>query len=90
MTNPLSQYLEREDGDDTELIQKIDIKELKTNLAKCKNKSAVGLDGIHYRVIKRLPDNYLSQIASVMSSCLRLGYFPVMEKRKDECYSQAW
>ena len=79
-TNPLSRYMESEDGDDSELLRTVDIQELKENLAKCKNKSAVGLDGLHYRVIKQLPDDYLSRIAVVLSSCIRIGYFPAAWK----------
>ena len=76
VTNPISKYLEPEEGDDSTLLQTVTIKELRENLAKCKNKSAVGLDGISYKLIKRLPDKYLSQIAAILSSCVTLGYFP--------------
>ena len=58
------------------MLQPISLQELKENLAKCKNKSAVGLDGINYRVIKHLPDSYFSQIAYLLSTCMRLGHFP--------------
>ena len=75
-SRPLEKYLESEDQDDSELLQKISLQELKENLAKCKNKSAVGLDGISYTVLKRLPDSYLSQIADILSTCMQLGYFP--------------
>ena len=50
--------------------------ELRENLARCKNKSAPGLDGLRYSVIKRIPDAYLGEIAKVLCSCLKLGYFP--------------
>ena len=76
VTNPISKYLEPEEGDDSTLLQTVTIKELRENLAKCKNKSAVGLDGISYKLIKRLPDKYLSQIAVILSSCVTFGYFP--------------
>ena len=78
--NPSSQYLDHEDGDDSVLTEEFTLSELKENLAKCKNKSAPGLDGIRYSVIKRIPEKYLKQIAMVFSSCLKLGYFPTAWK----------
>ena len=61
--NPLSRYLDLEDGDESKLLEPVTITEMKENLAKCKNKSTPGLDNIKYAVIKRIPDSYLSQIA---------------------------
>ena len=78
--NPMSQYIESEDGDESMLLKPVSIAEMKENLAKCKNKSAPGQDNIKYAVIKRLPDTFLSQIAHVFSSCLKLGYFPLAWK----------
>ena len=74
--DPLAEYLEMEEGDESALIEAATSAELKENLARCKNKSAPGLDGIRYSIIKRLPDKYLQQIAKVFSSCIKLGYFP--------------
>jgi len=39
------------------LIDPITVAEVEVNLAKCKNKSAPGQDGIGYPLIKKLPDN---------------------------------
>ena len=74
--NPASQYLEAEEGDESTLIEAVSLEELKENLARCKNKSSPGLDAIRYPVIKRIPDKYMQQVANVLSSCLKLGYFP--------------
>ena len=74
--NPASQYLQPEEGDDSILLEEVTVGELRENLARCKNKSAPGLDGVRYSVIKRIPDAYLGEIAKVLCSCLKLGYFP--------------
>ena len=78
--NPASQYLQAEEGDDSTLLKEVTVDELRENLARCKNKSAHGLDGIRYSVIKKIPDTYLNEIAKVFSSCLKLGYFPTAWK----------
>ena len=74
--NPISQYLDPEEGDDSSLLEEVSVGELKENLARCKSKSTPGLDGIKYSVIKRIPDGYLEEIAKVFSACLKVGYFP--------------
>ena len=74
--DPLSEYIDAEDGDDSELLQPVSVSEIRQNLAKCKNKSAVGLDGISYQILKKLPERHLSEIANVLSTCIRIGHFP--------------
>ena len=69
------------DGDESELLRQVDVREIQESLRKCKNKSAVGLDGTDYRIIKRLPERHLSEIAYIFTACLRLGYFPASWKQ---------
>jgi hypothetical protein len=79
-TNPMQQYLEAEDGDDSPHVQKVTIDEIRQNLTKFKNRSAIGLDGISYRLLKKLPDSYMDRIANIFSNCLHLGHFPAAWK----------
>ena len=65
-----------ENGDDSELLRPVDVNEIQESLRTCKNKSAVGLDGTDYRIKKRLPERHLSEIACLLTACVRLGYFP--------------
>ena len=73
---PQSKYLDPEDGDDSPLLCEVTTQEIRDNLAKCKIKSAVGLDGISYGLLKKLPEPYLKKIARFLTTCLRLGHFP--------------
>jgi hypothetical protein len=52
--NPIARYLEPEHGDDSALLANPTHEEIISHLAKCKPKSAAGLDGISYRLLKRL------------------------------------
>ena len=69
-------YLQDEPGDDSNLCQKVSLDELDQNLAKCKNRSAVGQDGISYFLIKKLPEAMKQNMCQVFSDAIRLGYFP--------------
>ena len=80
-TNPLQQYLETENGDESPLVQRVTIEELRKNLSRCKNKSAVGQDGLSYRLLKKVPDAYLERICSLFSQCLHIGFFPSKWKK---------
>ena len=80
-TNPLQQYLETENGDDSPLVQRVTVEELRQNLSRCKNRSAVGQDGLSYRLLKKVPDAYLERICSLFSQCLHIGFFPSKWKK---------
>ena len=69
-------YLQEEPGDDSSLCQNVSLDELELNLAKCKNRSAVGQDGISYFLIKKLPEKMKQSMCQVFSDAIRLGYFP--------------
>ena len=71
-----SEYLGAEEGDDSSLLQPVTLEEIELNLKKCKSKSAVGLDGISYELIKKFPNSYMLQFASFLTACMRLGHFP--------------
>jgi hypothetical protein len=74
--NPIARYLEPEDGDDSALLANPTPEEVISHLAKCKPKSAAGLDGISYRLLKRAPKSLMLYITKVFGACVRLGYFP--------------
>lgn len=76
LVDPHSEYAVPEDGDDSPLLGEVTTQEIRYNLAKCKTKSAVGLDGISYGLLKKLPETYLKKIAGFLTICLRLGHFP--------------
>ena len=69
-------YSMEEDGDDSNLCQEVSIEELDANLARCKNRSAVGNDGISYHLLKKLPENMKKNVCQVFSDAIRLGYYP--------------
>jgi hypothetical protein len=68
--------LEPEDGDDSALLANPTREEVISHLDKCKPKSAAGLDGISYRLLKRAPKSLMFYITKVFGACVRLGYFP--------------
>ena len=47
-------YAEPGPGDDSSLCREVTVEEIDANLAKCKNRSAMGHDGIGYLLIKKL------------------------------------
>ena len=47
-------YQQEEEGDESVLCKKVSLEEFEANLAKCKNRSAVGQDGISYFLLKKL------------------------------------
>lgn len=67
-------------GDDVGLTQDLTVEEIKKNLVKCKNQSAAGLDRVSYRMLKELPNETIQQLASLMSACIKCGYFPKVWK----------
>ena len=69
-------YLQQELGDESVLCQEVTIEELEANLTKCKNRSAVGQDGISYFLIKKLPKYTKVSLCLLYSDAIRLGYFP--------------
>ena len=75
-TDKNESYSQEEDGDDSTLCKDVSLEELERNLTKCKNKSAVGEDGISYLLIKKLPKTAKSNLCQIYSDSLRLGYFP--------------
>jgi hypothetical protein len=75
-----SLYQENEVGDDSILCQRVTLEELESNLAKCKNRSAVGKDNISYSMIKKLPKKTKESLCLIYSDAIRLGYFPALWK----------
>ena len=73
-------FEEQEFGDDSPLCSPVTIDEFNANLAKCKNTSAVGSDGISYSLIKKLPNTYKKKVCSMFSDSIRLGHFPSLWK----------
>ena len=73
-------YLENESGDDSELCNPVSVDEFDKNLARCKNKSAAGHDGISYHLLKKVPDETKKSLCQVFSDAIRLGYFPKLWK----------
>jgi hypothetical protein len=71
-----TQYLEAEDGDESDLLKSVTVQEVKETLPKCKTRSAQGPDEISYQLLKKLPDAFLIIIATLISCCLQIGYFP--------------
>ena len=76
-----SEYAATEEGDDSPLLESVSVAEIKKNLEKCKAKSAMGIDGISYGLIKRIPDAYMQCVAKFFTSCLKLGHFPSVWKQ---------
>ena len=66
--------------DESPLCSPVTIDEFDSNLAKCKNGSAAGPDGITYSLIKKLPTEYKKKVCSVFSDAVRLGHYPSLWK----------
>ena len=75
-TKPDKTYWEEEPGDDSDLCQEVSIEEFDINLAKCKNRSAVGHDGISYLLMKKLPIETKRNLCQIYSDAVRIGHFP--------------
>ena len=73
-------YEQEESGDDSNLCVNVSLDEFDSNLAKCKNRSAVGHDGISYLLLKKLPDVTKQNLCQVYSDGIRLGHFPKIWK----------
>ena len=73
-------YNEEEIGDDSDLCHEVLPDEFESNLMKCKNRSAVGHDGIGYSLIKKLPKETKNDLCGLFSDAIRLGYFPKLWK----------
>ena len=78
--DPDESYSLPEDGDDSELCNAVTVEEFENNLARCKNKSAAGNDGISYSLIKCLPNTVKGDICQIFSDSIRIGYFPKIWK----------
>ena len=77
---PEERYQEPEIGDDSELCNKVSLEEFEANLAKCKNNSAMGSDGISYSLLKSLPVTAKRDICQIFSDAVRIGFFPKIWK----------
>ena len=75
-TKPDETYWEEESGDDSDLCQEVSIDEFDMNLVKCKNRSAVGHDGISYLLMKKLPIEAKKNLCQIYSDAVRIGHFP--------------
>ena len=75
-TNPIAKYLEPENGDTSPLVSSPSVEEILQHLRRCKTKSAAGLDGIGYDLLKKVPDSFWTFISEFFGACLRVGYFP--------------
>ena len=73
---PLKEYSEAENGDESDLLKEVTVQEVKETLHNCKSRSAQGLDDINYQLLKKLPDTFLLLIATLFSCCFKIGYFP--------------
>ena len=54
-TNPISKYLEPEEGDTSPLLTPPTVEEVADQLKFCKTNSAAGLDGVGYNLLKKVP-----------------------------------
>ena len=73
-------YRREEFGDDLYLCHSVTIEELDGCLARCKNRSAVGHDGISYSLLKRLPKESKQSLCQIYSDAFRIGHFPKIWK----------
>ena len=69
-------YEESEEGDASPLVAPPTVEEVLEHLRKCKTRSAAGLDGVGYALLKKAPPSYHAYIAKFFGACLRIGYFP--------------
>ena len=79
-TNMNCQYTDEEEGDGSNLLNRVTLEELQENLSKCKNKSATGEDEVSYRMIKQLPQGFKEKLCQIYSDSIRLGHFPTAWK----------
>ena len=75
-TDPTIKYEESEEGDASPLVAPPTVDEVADHLSKCKTRSAAGLDGVGYALLKKAPMSYLAYIAKFFGACIRIGYFP--------------
>ena len=73
-------YTQPEFGDDSIMCNAVTIDELDATLAKCKNRSAAGRDGVNYFLLKKLPKETKSSLCLIFSDAIRLGHFPLVWK----------
>ena len=73
-------YSQEENSDDLVLCKEVTLEELDSNLARCKNRSAPGQDGISYHLIKKLPKESKTDLCRIFPDAIRLGYFPKLWK----------
>ena len=75
-TDPISKYLEPEEGDNSPLVEPPTMDEVADHMKNCKTNSAAGPDGIGYDLLKQVPSSFLAYITKFYGACIRLGYFP--------------
>ena len=73
-------YSTDEYDDESVLCQEVTMDEFDKNLARCKNRSATGHDGISYYLMKKLPIETKKSLCLIYSDSIRLGYFPQLWK----------
>ena len=64
-------YRQNEFEDESTLCQSVSLDELEANLVKCKNRSAAGVDGISYFLIKKLPKETKESLCLVYSDAIK-------------------
>ena len=67
-------------NDNSPLCEEITLEEFDYNLAKCKNRSAVGKDGISYQLLKKLPPEAKKKVCRLFSDAIQVGHFPSIWK----------
>ena len=75
-TDPFIKYDESEEGDASPLVTPPTVDEVIEHLNKCRTRSAAGLDGVGYALLKKAPNSYLAYIAKFFGACMGIGYFP--------------
>ena len=67
---------EPEEGDASPLVAPPTVDEVIEYLGKYKTRSAAGLDGVGYALLKKAPVSYHAYTAKFFGACMRIGYFP--------------
>jgi hypothetical protein len=72
-----------EEGD--EEFSLTDVNEVAEYIASAKTKSAPGIDGVTYEMLKRSPINILVHLVWIFNACITLGYYPEIWKKVMIC-----
>ena len=80
--SPLKDHTTEVD-DDHEILTQIESGEIKALLNKCKSRSAPGMDGIRYGVLKQASEPVYDALAKIYNASLALGYFPETWKKAE-------